>query len=129
MNDPISNMLTSIRNAQAVLHQTVDIPFSILKYEIAKILQNEGFVERIEKKGKKIKKNIEITLKYENKIPVISGLKRVSKSGQRIYFSAQKMKKVKDGYGIIIISTSKGLMTNKEARKQNIGGEVICEVW
>ena len=129
MSDPISNMLTSIRNAQAVLHQTVDIPFSILKYEIAKILQNEGFVERIEKKGKKIKKNIEITLKYENKIPVISGLKRVSKSGQRIYLSAQKMKKIKDGYGIAIISTSKGLMSNKEAKKQKLGGEVICEVW
>ena len=129
MSDPISNMLTSIRNAQAVLHQTVNVPFSNLKYEIAKILQRQGFIERIEKKGRKTKRFIEITLKYNNKIPVISGIKRISKPGQRIYVSAKEIKKVKGGYGMAIISTSKGLMTNKEARKQKLGGEVICEVW
>ncbi len=129
MTDPISNMLTSIRNAQAVLHQTVDIPFSNLKYKIAKILAKQGFIEQIEKKGKKTKRFIEITLKYDNKTPVISGIKRISKPGQRIYLSAQKIKKIKGGYGMSIISTSKGLMADKEARKNKLGGEVICEIW
>ena len=127
--DPISEMLTSIRNAQAVSKETISIPFSNLKFEIAKILKREGFVENVEKKGRKMKKNIEITLKYDQKKPAISGLKRISKPGQRIYLSWKKIKPVKSGYGIAIISTSKGLMTNKEARKQKLGGEVIAEIW
>lgn len=127
--DPISDMLTSIRNALAVKHLTVKIPFSKLKYEMAQILEKEGFVEKVERKGKRAKKIIEITLKYENDSPAISGLKRISKPGQRIYLPYKKIKKVKGGYGIAIISTSKGLMTDKEARKQKLGGEVICEVW
>ena len=127
--DPISDMLTSIRNAMAVGHPTVNIPFSNLKYEIAKILEKEGFVKKAEKKGRRVKKNIEITLKYDGKVPAISDLKRISKSGQRIYLPYKKIKRVKEGLGIAIISTSKGLMTNKEARKQKLGGEVICEIW
>ncbi len=127
--DPISDMLTSIRNAMAVGHPTVNIPFSNLKYEIAKILEKEGFVKKAEKKGRRVKKNIEITLKYDGKVPAISDLKRISKSGQRIYLPYKKIKRVKEGLGIAIISTSKGLMTDKEARKQKLGGEVICEVW
>lgn len=127
--DPISDMLTSIRNALAVKHLTVKIPFSKLKYEMAQILEKEGFVKKVERKGKRAKKIIEITLKYENDSPAISGLKRISKPGQRIYLPYKKIKKVKGGYGIAIISTSKGLMTDKEARKQKLGGEVICEVW
>lgn len=129
MSDPISNMLTLIRNAQAVFHQKVEVPFSNLKYGIAKILQKQNFIEKVEKKGKKTKKIIEITLKYTDKMPAISELKRISKPGQRIYISAQEIKRVKDDYGIAIISTSKGLMTNKEAKKNNLGGEVICEIW
>jgi len=139
MTDPITDTLNRIRNAQAVLHPTVDIPFSNLKYEIAKILKKEGFVEKVEKKGRKTKRMIEITLKYlpsealvkggENKTPVISGLVRISKPSQRIYFKAKKIKRVKEGYGLAIISTSKGLMTDKEARKEKLGGEVICKVW
>jgi small subunit ribosomal protein S8 len=127
--DPISNMLTSIRNALAVGHQTVNVPFSNLKYKIAKILEKEGFIEKVEKKGKGVKKSFEITLKYDGKLPAISGLKRISKLGQRIYLPYKKIKKVKQGLGIAIISTSKELMTDKEARKQKLGGEVICEVW
>jgi small subunit ribosomal protein S8 len=145
--DPIADMLNSIRNAQAVLHPTVSVPFSDLKYEIAKILEKKGFVEKVEKKKKKIKKIksigrknqpkpiIEITLKYEKDIhaeggkPAISGLKRISKPGQRIYTSWRKLKKVRGGYGMAIISTSKGLMTNNEAKQQKLGGEVICEIW
>ncbi len=132
MTDPVADMLNRIRNAQAVLKETVDIPLSNLRYEIAKILEKGGFVAEVEKKGKKTKKVIEITLKYNEKIPVISGLKRISKPGQRIYKRAKELKPVKGGYGIAIISTSKGgggLMTDKEARKQKLGGEVICEIW
>jgi small subunit ribosomal protein S8 len=127
--DQITDMLNRIRNAQAVLHPTVSIPFSNLKYEIARILVKNGFLEKAEKKGKKIKKIIEISLKYENKTPAISGLRRISKSGQRIYQGFQKIKRVRGGHGIVIISTPKGLMTDKDARKQKIGGEVICEIW
>ncbi|MFQ6049941.1 MAG: 30S ribosomal protein S8 [Candidatus Paceibacterales bacterium] len=129
MTDPIADMLTTIRNAQAVLHPTVVVPFSKLKFEIAKILQKEGFVGQVEKRGRGVKKFIKITLKYDGKNPVISGLKRISKPGQRIYLGAIQIKPVKGGDGIAIISTSKGLVTNKEARKQKIGGEIICEIW
>ena len=142
MTDPITDMLNRIRNAQAVGHPIVDVPFSNLKYEITKILEKQGFIKKVEKKGRKIKRDIEITLKYlpsqilpsktwegENRTPAISGLKRISKTGQRIYTPAKKIKKVRGGYGIAIISTSKGLMTDKEARKQKLGGEVICEIW
>ncbi len=130
MTDPVTDMLNRIRNAQAVLKETVDIPISNLRYEIAKILEKGGFVAEVEKKGKKTKKVIEITLKYNEKVPVISGLKRISKPGKRIYKKAKELKPVKGGYGIAIISTSKGgLMTDKEARKQKLGGEVICEIW
>ncbi len=127
--DPISDMLTIIRNALAVKKDTVSIPFSNLKYEIAKILEKKDFVEKVEKKGKKLRKNIEIILKYQAGVPVISGLKRISKPGQRIYLDSKKIKKVKGGYGLAIISTSKGLMTNKEAKKQKVGGEILCEIW
>jgi len=129
MTDPITDMLNRIRNAQAVFHPTVDVPFSNLKFEIAKILEKEGFINGIEKTSKKTKKVIEITLKYVDKVPAFSGLSRVSKPGQRIYTGADKIKKVKGGYGISIISTSKGLMTNNEAKKQKLGGEILCELW
>jgi small subunit ribosomal protein S8 len=128
--DPISNMLTSIRNAQAVARQIIDIPFSVLKYEILKIFEKRGFIEKVEKKGVKNKKFIRITLKYNNGVPAISGIKKVSKPGQRIYISAQKIRKVKGGYGLAVISTSKkGLITDTEAKKNNLGGEILCEVW
>jgi len=127
--DPITDMFNRIRNAQAVLKATVDNPFSNLKYEIAKILEKEKFVEKIEKKKKDLKRIIEITLKYTNNAPAISNIKRISKPGQRIYLPSTKIKRVRSGYGIAIISTSKGLVTDKEARKQKLGGEVICEVW
>ncbi len=127
--DPIADMLTSIRNAQAVLKETVNVPYSEIKFEIAKILKQENFVEEIERKGRKHKKLITIKLKYNNNEPVISGLKRISKPGQRIYTAVGKIKRIRAGYGISIISTSKGLMTDKEARKKNSGGEILCEIW
>lgn len=127
--DKISEMLTAIKNAQAVLKPMVVVPYSDFKYEIVKTMEKEGFIEKLEKKGKKNKKTIEISLKYKNNAPAISGLKRVSKPGQRIYIDHDGIKSIKGGYGISIISTSKGLLTNKEAKKQKIGGELICEIW
>lgn len=126
---PIADMLTKIRNAQAVGHPMVEMPFSNLNYEIAKVLKKSGFVGKVEKKGRKTKKIIEINLKYEDNKPVILGSEIISKPGQRIYWSSTEIEKVRNGYGIAIMSTSKGLMTNKEARKQKIGGEAICRIW
>ena len=133
MTDPITDMLNQIRNAQAVGKTEVLIPLSKIKNEIAILLSKEGFIGEVKKgpkgypKGKN--KAIKITLKYAHGVSAISGLRRVSKPGQRIYYSVRDIKKVHGGYGISIISTPKGLMTNKEARKQKLGGEVICEVW
>ena len=127
--DTITEMLNRIRNGQAVLKERVDVPFSNFRFEIAKILEKHKFVKSVEKKGRKNNKIIEITLLYQDKTPAISGLKRVSKPGQRIYKSFKELRPVKSGYGLAIISTSKGLMTEKEARQQKLGGEIICEVW
>lgn len=129
MTDPITDALNQIRNAQAVKKTEVLIPFSKLKYEIAVLLSKEGFLGDIKKAVKGKVKAIKIALKYDNGDPVMSGIKRVSKPGQRIYAKVSEIKRVHGGYGISIISTSKGLMTNKEARKQKLGGEVICQVW
>ena len=126
MTDPIADMLNRIRNAQAVSHETVSIPFSRIKYEIASIIHKEGFIKDVEKKGRKEKRVIKITFSEDF---LISGLRRVSKSGQRLYVSHKDIKPVRGGYGISIISTSKGLMSNKEARKNKLGGEIICEIW
>lgn len=126
--DPIANFLVQIKNAQAVKHETVKVSFSKIRYELARILAKEGFIKKVKKKGRK-QKHLLITLDYENGKPKITNLKRVSKPGQRFYTSAKDLKPVRGGYGISIVSTSKGLMTNKEARKKNLGGEIICEVW
>ncbi|MBI1971320.1 MAG: 30S ribosomal protein S8 [Candidatus Wildermuthbacteria bacterium] len=129
MIDPIADMLTRIRNGQLVLKDQVSVPFSRVKFEIAKVLEGEGFVRAAEIRGRKGRKEIEVNLKYEDKIPAISGVRRVSKPGQRIYASISEMGRVKRGGGVVIVSTSKGIMADKEARKQNIGGEVLCEIW
>jgi len=122
-------MLTKIKNAQAVLHPTVSVSYSNLKYEVAKILERYGFIEKVEKKGKKVKKTLDIYLKYTDKIPAISGVKKISKPGQRIYLGFHKILRFRKSSGIIIVSTSKGLMADREARKQKLGGEIICEIW
>lgn len=126
--DPVADMLVALKNAQAVFKETVKIPFSKLKFEICKILERTGFVEEVKVKGRK-KKIIIVKLKYENKTPAISGVRKISKPGQRIYISAKQIKPSKSGYGIFIISTSKGLLTDKEAKKLNVGGELLCEIW
>jgi len=127
--DPIADMLIRIKNAQAVKHQTVDIPYSKLKMELAKILETEGLIKSVEVQGKKIKKNIGIELKYQKGEPIAANLRKISKPGCRIYRKKEQIRPVRQGYGISIISTPQGLMTDKEARKRKIGGEVLCEIW
>lgn len=129
MTDPITDMLNQIRNAQAVGKAEILIPMSKIKNEIATILHKEGFLGEVKKSVKGGQKALKIALKYDNNLPAISGLKRISKPGQRIYERVIEIKNVHGGYGISIVSTSKGLMTNKEAKKQKLGGEIICKVW
>jgi|SRR3989344_1487517 len=129
MTDPITDMLNQIRNAQAVSKTEVLLPFSKLKNEIAMILAKEGFVADVKKVVKGKSKILKIILKYEEGLPAIEGAKRVSKPGQRIYSGFYDIKKVQGGFGISVISTSKGLMTNVEAKKAKLGGEVLLEVW
>lgn len=129
MTDPITDMLNQIRNAKAVEKTEVSIPLSKAKYEVAKILAQEGFIGEVKKVVKGKIKLMKIVLKYDEGVSKISDLRRVSKPGQRIYAKVSEIKRVKGGYGISVISTSKGLMTNKEAHKLKLGGEVICEVW
>ncbi len=127
--DPIADMLNQIKNAQAVGHPAVSLPCSNVKYEVARILEQEGFISKIEKKGRKAKKILQLTLKYNDKEPVIVSIKKISKPGQRIYRSHSEMRSPRGGYGVGIVSTNKGMMTVKDARKQKLGGELICEVF
>ena len=131
MSDPIADMLTRIRNANTAKHDTVDIPSSKMKVAIADILLNEGYISKYELVDNGNFQDIRVTLKYgkDKNEKIISGLKRISKPGLRIYAGAEEMPKVLGGLGIAIVSTNKGLMTDKEARKQNVGGEVLAFVW
>ena len=130
VNDPIADMLTRIRNAQIARHDSVTIPASNMKKAIAKILLDEGYIKSVENVADGLQGSIKITLKYQDKKqPVIVGLKRISKPGLRVYATCEELPKVLGGLGIAIISTSKGLMTDKEARKNAIGGEVLAYIW
>lgn len=129
MTDPITDMLNQMRNAMAVAKQEVLIPFSKLKNEIANLLNQEGFIGEVKKVAKGKNKIMKIALKYDNGVPAIEGAKRVSKPGQRIYVKANEIRKVRGGFGVAVISTPKGLMTNTQARKSKLGGEILLEVW
>ena len=130
MTDPIADMLTRIRNANRNRAKTVSMPSSKMKEEIAKILKDEGFVEEFSIEENDVQNTLTLTLKYgQKKERVITGLKRVSKPGLRVYSKAEDLPKVLNGLGIAIISTSKGLKTDKEARELGIGGEVLAYVW
>ena len=130
ITDPVADMLTRIRNANSAKHDTVDVPASNLKKAIAQILLDEGYIKSFELVDNGNQGNIHITLKYQaKKAQVISGLKRVSKPGLRIYAGAGEIPYVLKGLGIAIISTSKGVMTDKKARELHIGGEVLAFVW
>ena len=131
INDPIADMLTRIRNAQVAKHDTVELPSSKAKKAIAKILLDEGYIKSVENINDGVQGTIKITLKYVDgkNTPVIAGLKRISKPGLRVYAKCEDMPKVLGGLGIAIVSTSKGLMTDKDARKNNLGGEVLAYIW
>lgn len=128
--DPIADMLTRIRNANSSKHKTVDIPASKMKLSIADILFKEGYIKSFEEITNDVQGTIRVTLKYDEKgNRVIAGIKRISKPGLRVYASREEMPQVLNGLGIAIVSTSKGVMTDKEARKVGLGGEVLAYVW
>ena len=130
ITDTIADMLTRIRNANSAKHQTVDVPASNMKKQIAQILLDEGYIKNYKVIEDDKQGVIRITLKYtENKSQVITGLRRVSKPGLRIYSNSKDIPKVMKGLGIAIVSTSKGVMTDREARKNNVGGEVLAFIW
>ena len=130
VTDPIADMLTRIRNANQMRDKEVEVPASNLKIEIAKILKEEGFVNDYKIKKNNVQKIIVLNLKYtDNKVRVITGLKKISKPGLRVYVKADEVPKVLNGLGIAIISTSKGVMTDKKARELSLGGEVLAYVW
>ena len=130
MSDVIADMLTRIRNANDARHATVDVPASNMKRAIAEILLEEGYIKAFQVNDDGKQGIIRITLKYaEGKTKVIHGLRRVSKPGLRIYASCEDMPKVMNGLGIAIVSTSKGIMTDKQARRENVGGEILAFVW
>ena len=130
VTDPIAYMLTRIRNALVARHETVDIPASNMKKSLAQILLNEGFIKGVEIIDNGVQGTIRVTLKYgANKERVISGLRRISTPGKRVYAKNEELPKVLGGMGIAIISTSKGVMTDKEARKAGVGGEVLAYIW
>ena len=130
MTDPIADMLTRIRNANVMRYKEVEVPASKIKVEIARILKEEGFISDYKIKKNNVQNIISLNLKYgQNKERVITGLKRISKPGLRVYAKAEEIPSVLNGLGIAIVSTSKGLMTDKEARKESLGGEVLAFIW
>jgi small subunit ribosomal protein S8 len=131
VNDTIADMLTRIRNANLARHQTTEVPSTKMTRSIAKVLKDEGFISDYEEAGEGIKRNLVIALKYKGKgkRPIITTLKRVSKPGFRVYSNRKDLPRVLGGIGIAIISTSSGIMTDREARRQGLGGEVLCYVW
>ncbi len=127
--DPISDFLTRIKNAQAARHASLEAPSSRMKYTIAKILEREGYVGAVSERSEGAKKTLTVGLKYDGKDPVIRSITRVSTPGRRVYRGASELPRVLSDIGIAIVSTSAGVMTNKDARRRKLGGEVLCEVY
>lgn len=128
MHDPISDLLTRIRNAGMARHPKVTMPHSKLKESVAQILKQEGYVAEVDVQGSP-KKELTLALKYEGRKPVIAGLRQISTPGLRRYVRSTEMPRVLGGMGVAIVSTSKGVMTGSEAKKQNLGGELVCYIW
>jgi small subunit ribosomal protein S8 len=129
VNDPLGDMIVQIKNAALAGKSHVELPYSNLKYEVAKVLVKEGYLVSVEKAGEVPKKTLTITLRYKNNKSVITDLKRKSKPGLRVYVGKKEIQKVVGGMGIAVISTSGGIMTGKDARIKGHGGELICEIW
>ena len=131
LSDPVADMLTRIRNANTAKHDKVEVPSSKMKLAIANILKEEGYIAGYEVKGEGVAKTIVITLKYgrDKDDRILSGLKKISKPGLRVYANAQELPKVLGGLGIAIVSTNEGILTDKQAREKNVGGEVLAYIW
>jgi small subunit ribosomal protein S8 len=130
MTDPVADMLTRIRNALQAAHEIVNIPSSTLKINLANVLKSEGYIKNLRIISDGQHRYIRVFLKFDkNGVPVIEGLKRISKPSCRVYAGYDKIPEVLNGYGVNIVSTSKGIMTDREARKQKVGGEILCAVW
>ncbi len=130
INDPIADMLTRLRNAVAVGHERVSMPSSKLKVTIAQILVDEGYIDRYELSENGHRKSLELVLRYgERRQPAIEGIKRISRPGHRVYKGASDLPRVQGGLGVAVVSTSQGLMPDREARRRRLGGEILCEVW
>ncbi len=128
--DPIADMLTRIRNANLALHPQVSMPSSKLKEEIAKILAAEGYVDSYKVEDANVGRKLTVTLRYSNdRDRVLQGIRRISMPGHRVYQGAKDLERVRGGIGVSIVSTSEGLLTDREARRRNVGGEILCEVW
>ncbi len=130
MSDPLADLLTRVRNAQMAEHETVDVPYSKLKASVAAILKSEGFIADFEEAGEGVERRLHLTLKYDdNRNGIIVGITRVSSPGQRIYVKSGHIPKVMSGFGIGIISTSTGVISDREANARGVGGEFLCKVW
>ncbi len=130
VNDPVGDLINRLKNAGAVKHAAVSVPFSNFKLAIAEKLRDAGYISAVEKKGKKIKKTLDVVIKYTTSgAPVIQGVKRISKPGRRLYKSVHDITPVKYGHGALILSTPYGIKTDKEARKEKVGGEALFEIW
>jgi len=130
VTDPVADFINRLKNAGAVKAATVSVPFSNLKMAIAEKLKDAGYVKAVEKKGKKVKKTLDVMLKYnEGGTHAIQGVVRISKPGRRMYRSVHELKPVKYGHGALILSTPKGIMTDKEAKQEKVGGEALFEIW
>jgi small subunit ribosomal protein S8 len=130
-NDTIADMLTRIRNANLARHETTEVPSTKMTRSIAKVLKDEGFIADYEESGEGVKRRLVLALKYKgkNRRPIITALKRVSRPGLRVYSNCRELPRVLGGIGIAIISTSSGIMTDRDARRNGLGGEVLCYVW
>lgn len=129
ITDPISDLIVRIKNANARKHKSVSIPYSVKKEAIVKLIESEGYISSYSVEGEKTSKELVVKLKYKKGQSAIVGIKRVSKPGLRVYVKSEEIPSIISGYGTVIISTSKGLMTGKEARKENVGGEIIAYIW
>lgn len=129
MNDSIADMLIRIKNAGAVGHKSASFPYSKFKMSIADILLKEGYIDSVDKQGQKVNKTIEVGISYQDDEPKIANVGRVSKLSRRVYLGAKDIQPVRRGYGLLVLSTPKGLMTGKEAKKSNIGGEALFKIW
>jgi small subunit ribosomal protein S8 len=129
MTDPIADMIIRIKNAGESRKDTAVFPYSQIKYDICEVLQKEGYIGEVSKKGKNVSTSIEVELLYPHDAPRVVGVRRISKPSRRIYKGAKEIHKVRNGYGMLVLTTPKGIMTGDEARKEKVGGEVLFEIW